>query len=165
VNVTDIVDVSETILKLKYDDSLATLLEMEVSDGVEVYQSSTGYIILKLTVPANIDEMPLVKLRMKAAKGVALLDYLFLDAETEASIIKNFGTISIFTTGDVNLDGIVSAADVTMLAKHLARFETIINETSKRTADTNSDGAVTAADLTRLAQYIAKLISSFENVG
>lgn len=63
--------------------------------------------------------------------------------------------------GDVNLDGEITAADITSLACHVAKVTTIVDATALANADTNGDGEVAAADLTLLAQYVAKIIDSF----
>ena len=62
--------------------------------------------------------------------------------------------------GDVNGDGEVNAADLTTLARHVAKIETITNTTLLQNADVTKDGEVTAADLTQLARFVAKIIST-----
>ena len=63
------------------------------------------------------------------------------------------------TLGDVNGDGQVTSADLTLLAHHVARIETITDATLLKNADVTNDGDVTAADLTKLARYVARIIS------
>ena len=62
--------------------------------------------------------------------------------------------------GDVNGDGEVNAKDLTALARHLAKIDTITDETLLKNADTNRDSNVSAEDLTQLAKFVAKIISS-----
>lgn len=64
--------------------------------------------------------------------------------------------------GDVNGDGKVTAADLTMLAQHVARIDIITDEKALSCADVTKDDNVTAADLTKLAQYVARIITSFD---
>lgn len=59
--------------------------------------------------------------------------------------------------GDVDLDGDISAKDLTLIARHIARIELITNSTALANADINKDGDVTSADLTKLARHIAKI--------
>ncbi len=54
--------------------------------------------------------------------------------------------------GDVNDDGDVSLADVTLLLKHLAGWDVTINADA---ADVNDDGDVSLADATLLMKYLA----------
>ena len=61
--------------------------------------------------------------------------------------------------GDVNGDGEVGAADLTALARHVARIELITDVTLLQNADVTGEGGVTAADLTKLARYVARIIS------
>ena len=63
------------------------------------------------------------------------------------------------TLGDVNGDGQVDAKDLTALARHVARIETITEPALLKNADVTGDGDVTAADLTKLARYVARIIS------
>ena len=63
------------------------------------------------------------------------------------------------TLGDVNGDGQVTSADLTLLARHVARIETITEPALLKNADVTKDGDVTSADLTKLARYVARIIS------
>ncbi len=54
--------------------------------------------------------------------------------------------------GDINDDGDVSLADVTLLLKHLASWDVTINSIA---ADANADNAVNLADVTLLLKYLA----------
>lgn len=63
--------------------------------------------------------------------------------------------------GDVNLDGKVNAQDLTALARHVAKIQTLPqNSSNLANADVNRDGTVNAQDLTRLARFVAKKIPS-----
>ena len=63
--------------------------------------------------------------------------------------------------GDVNLDGSVTAADLTLLARHIGGIELITNETALVNANVNGDGSITAADLTKLARYVGGIITDW----
>lgn len=64
--------------------------------------------------------------------------------------------------GDVNLDDMVTSADLTALARHIGRLDTLTDATAIGNADTTGDGLVTSADLTKLARYIGRLISGWD---
>lgn len=66
------------------------------------------------------------------------------------------------TSGDLNGDGEVNASDLTILARHVGKVETIEDEAYLANADVTGDGSVDASDLTRLAQYVGKIISSLD---
>ena len=53
----------------------------------------------------------------------------------------------------------VDAKDLTTLARHVAKIETITDETLLKNADVDGENGITAADLTKLARYVAKIIS------
>ena len=64
-------------------------------------------------------------------------------------------------TGDVNLDGKVSTADLLALKKHLLGTSELSGD-SLTTADTNKDGKVSTADLLALKKYLLGTIESFD---
>ncbi len=66
------------------------------------------------------------------------------------------------TPGDLNGDGEVNASDLTILARHVGKVETMEDETALANADVTGDGSVDASDLTKLAQYVGKIISSLD---
>ncbi|MCC8090885.1 MAG: leucine-rich repeat protein [Oscillospiraceae bacterium] len=65
-------------------------------------------------------------------------------------------------SGDLNGDGEVNASDLTILARHVGKVETMEDETALANADVTGDGNVDASDLTKLAQYVGKIISSLD---
>ncbi len=65
-------------------------------------------------------------------------------------------------SGDLNGDGEVDASDLTILARHVGKVETMEDETALANADVTGDGNVDASDLTKLAQYVGKIISSLD---
>lgn len=64
--------------------------------------------------------------------------------------------------GDVNTDGVITAGDLTTLARHIAKIQSISSQEALQSADVTGDGSISADDLTKLARYIAKIISSLE---
>ncbi|MCD7767890.1 MAG: dockerin type I domain-containing protein [Oscillospiraceae bacterium] len=83
------------------------------------------------------------------------------DTDDDTSGDSSGGTDST-TPGDLNGDGEVNASDLTILARHVGKVETIEDETCLANADVTGDGDVDASDLTKLAQYVGKIISSLE---
>lgn len=61
--------------------------------------------------------------------------------------------------GDINLDGVVTIADATLLQKHLANL-TSLDEKQLAVADTNGDKTITIADATQIQKSIAGLAPS-----
>lgn len=59
--------------------------------------------------------------------------------------------------GDVNLDGEVTAADLTGLARHISAIETIDDQTALYNMDLDGDQLVGASDLTALARVVANI--------
>ena len=65
--------------------------------------------------------------------------------------------------GDVTGDGVVDAADLTRLARHVARIELLTSTQLLSNADVTRDGSVDAADLTKLARYVARIITTLDD--
>ncbi len=81
--------------------------------------------------------------------------------DTDTSGDSSGGTDAA-TPGDLNGDGEVDASDLTVLARHVGKVETIEDSTYLANADVTGDGNVDASDLTRLAQYVGKIISALD---
>ena len=62
--------------------------------------------------------------------------------------------------GDIDLDGDVDAADMTLLARHVAKISTLSGQALEN-ADVDLDGDVDAEDMTLLARYVAKIIQTW----
>lgn len=75
------------------------------------------------------------------------------------SLEKN---VQLSLLGDVNTDGVITAGDLTTLARHIAKIQSISSQEALQSADVTGDGSISAGDLTKLARYIAKIISSLE---
>ncbi|MCD8390066.1 MAG: leucine-rich repeat protein, partial [Oscillospiraceae bacterium] len=84
------------------------------------------------------------------------------DCLLNATIAYDSGSEGSTTPGDLNGDGEVNASDLTILARHVGKVETMQDETYLATADVTGDGNVDASDLTKLAQYVGKIISSLD---
>jgi len=61
--------------------------------------------------------------------------------------------------GDVNLDGVVDAADLTALARHVGGIEKLTGSKALLNADTDGADGVGAPDLTLLARFVGGIIS------
>lgn len=60
--------------------------------------------------------------------------------------------------GDVNGDGEITSADLSELAKYVARIREIPDTNAHMIADVDQNGTVDAKDMTHLAKYIARII-------
>lgn len=82
------------------------------------------------------------------------------ETETTWYVLRKVSDLS--APGDVNGDGEISADDLTLIARHVAKIEEITDSALLDAADVNSDGQVDASDLTLLARYVAKIIDNFD---
>ena len=90
----------------------------------------------------------------------AVSTYEFKDVKGAHSIVAQFERTNLY--GDTNGDNNVDASDLTRLAKHLAKIETITSLEQLENADVNHDGKVSSEDLTKLARYVAKIITDLD---
>lgn len=59
--------------------------------------------------------------------------------------------------GDADGDGVVGAADLTAVARHVGGIDPLTGETALAESDMDGDGEVGAADLTKLARVVARI--------
>ena len=70
--------------------------------------------------------------------------------------------VTIYLVGDVNGDGAITADDLTVLARHVAKISVITDTAALARCDVTKDGSVKEDDITMLALYLAKIISIFD---
>ena len=64
----------------------------------------------------------------------------------------------ILTRGDVNLDGRVDAADLTVLARHVSNISLLTDPQALANADVTGGDGISASDLTKLARFVARIV-------
>lgn len=69
--------------------------------------------------------------------------------------------LDLILYGDVNLDGIVNAADATVVLRSVVGMNTL-SETQLLAADVNYDGKVDAADAAMILRYVVGMVESIE---
>ena len=72
-----------------------------------------------------------------------------------------FDATKDYMLGDVNLDGVVTIDDATLVQKYLAGISELDDPLQFLAADVNSSGDVTIDDTTLIQKYIAGLIDKF----
>ena len=78
---------------------------------------------------------------------------IFIDSDTKSNVL--------FLKGDCTLDGAVTADDITLLASHLARIETI-EKKKARGAVTLTGDKLSSSDLTLLAKFVAGIVKTLD---
>ena len=64
-------------------------------------------------------------------------------------------TVVVYALGDVNKDGVITVADVTLLQKSLVELATL-DESERQLADFNQDGEISIADATLIQLHISQ---------
>ncbi|MBQ4371799.1 MAG: dockerin type I repeat-containing protein [Firmicutes bacterium] len=72
-------------------------------------------------------------------------------------IRESFPPLADVSRGDVNLDGKVDAADLTVLARHVAGISFLTDPQALSNADVTGEGGISASDLTKLARFVAHI--------
>ncbi|MCD7861822.1 MAG: dockerin type I domain-containing protein [Oscillospiraceae bacterium] len=125
------------------DDIYLGFIEID-GQGSGVWSYSHGFYYDDYTAFETDDGYGILKLTTRTGGGSS-------SGGTDAAI-----------PGDLNGDGEVDASDLTVLARHVGKVETMEDETYLANADVTGDGSVDASDLTKLAQYVGKIISSLD---
>ena len=154
------VDAEKVTLELRMDaEDSAPFLMKEVA-----LIPSDNYTVVHVIVPAEafyFDRNGLAYVFMTLnTKGVDATEgdntALLLVEETVAESKPAAGM-----KGDLDLDGDVDSDDLTLLARHVARIQSVEGQALKN-ADVNSDDKVDSDDLTRHARYVARIISDWD---
>ena len=69
--------------------------------------------------------------------------------------------VKICLLGDVNLDGVVTIDDATLVQKYLAGISELDDPLQLLAADVDSSGEITIDDSTRIQKYLVGLIDKF----
>ncbi len=89
--------------------------------------------------------------------GGGSFEYEYLEDSGQFFISYAFPPLADVTRGDVNLDGKVDAADLTVLARHVAGISFLTDPQALSNADVTGEGGISASDLTKLARFVAHI--------
>ena len=91
-------------------------------------------------------------------KHIILLSCLLIAALLAASIphVNAVDTSDDCLIGDVDLDGVITVSDVTLIQRATAEM-TELDELQRKLADVNGDGRITISDATCIQRYLAEL--------
>ena len=91
--------------------------------------------------------------------AVGLCTLTVFSNTTKNSISATENTISTYSLGDINNDGIVDAVDSTQILIEYANLSTVgtstLNDAQKKAADTNNDGIIDSVDSSCVLAYYA----------
>ena len=149
VNMMKIYTVSGTVTSYLTGDVTIELLQDGAVKYTTTYATGTG-------VAYAINDVTAGTYTMKVRKANHITREYEVVVGTEA-VTQD---LKICPKGDVNLDGEVNADDLTALARHVAKIETLTDDYALLTADVDDNGFLSADDLTKLARYVAKIIPS-----
>lgn len=118
-----------------------------VSFGGYAFDGTEGEILrVKVNVPDNMAEgdYPLImKTETMASTSNETADVAY---------VKSALTVSSYTPGDVNLDGIINVSDATCIINHIiGKTPEVFNQ---QAADVNADGIINVADASMVINYI-----------
>ncbi len=81
-----------------------------------------------------------------------------IESNGELKVSCSFPALPVvLTRGDVNLDGKVDAADLTVLARHVSNISLLTDPQALLNADVTGGDGISASDLTKLARFVAHI--------
>ena len=178
--IEDVTDLGSFNLKLDFNSSMVTVTEVvpgsmdnivvndeNILDGwirIVGYQGTTDVLTGDITV-ANVIFAPVDPCAIGSCDLVIDVTTLKDSTQSGNSIERGVenGVYTLFATkGDVDNNGVVDAADITYLAKHVAEFVDY-QVVCENVADVDGVSGVDAADITYLAMHVAEF-SEYENL-
>ena len=106
---------TETTLTLYDNTLLVELKSYECCDGVTVTASDYGYFTLDIQGLSEGEVKNIVKLTFITSENAMFGSSDFVDVSSEDHIISQFGKLTIYQMGDVNMDGRVNTVDAAMI--------------------------------------------------
>ncbi len=153
-----------------------------VKDGTQSISPSAfsgNYSITEVRLPSTVESIGDYAFsnctslkKLYASESVEIIgDEVFSDCENLVIVAPSDSEIALYAEdngitvvepyavliGDVNLDGIISIADATVIQKYLVNL-TDLNDEQLEAADTNADGYVDIKDATMIQKYLVNLI-------
>lgn len=128
---------------------------VEILNGTDVIKSTTTDANGAYTIPAVTSGTYTLKVSKDRYA-----------AYTEELVVSGgLGEVSrtVNLLGDIDHNGVVSANDLTLLARHVGKISRITDAYTLKVADVyknNGESIVDANDLTKLARYVGRIISS-----
>ncbi len=130
--------------------------------------------LLSVTVPHTVDFIDEYAFgyitEREKVRGFKIYGYDNTEAERYANYYKNwFEFVSLgevptekpdVALGDVDLDGSITVADVSVIQRYLAQIVEL-SDASLNVADTDKDGSITIADASRIQLFLAQIITEF----
>ena len=157
---------------LEFVDAECKIAEGYFESSSAVSANADGSVVLAYVGTENVStDGVLFDIKFKIKEGAAegdsavtlVLDdssFVYNGVEMQdftAGVINGKVTVSAGLLGDVNCDGVITAGDLTALARHLANIEVLTDARKLANADINGDGDVTSGDLTKLARHLANI--------
>lgn len=175
--VTDGSEISDFMIELLYDSDVVSLVSAkpnkDADGGVTINSDAPGVINVNYSnVENTYEEMPIADFVFKVDDNAGPGSYVFLrenpDERKQATRLDgndyvdvplecDFEDLSVFTSGDIDLNGSVEIRDVTHLRRYLARLEEL-TDYQLVMADAYYDNSVNVRD----AVYIQQLLAKFD---
>lgn len=154
------------VLRVKQKFERSELSTPAVPSGVSIIGSPVrGYYIVGEELDTTGIELEVVYSDgsvKRVSEDIEILSYDSSKVGKQNVVLSCYGIqieyeITVCPKGDVNLDGKVTIADVTMLQKFLASLSTF-NDLQKKAAEVSGDGNLSINDATSIQKYLAGLI-------
>ncbi len=159
VSLSNVQNMTETVLTLHYDPSTVTLESFEALADVTIIKSGTGYIDLHVTNLSSDEAKSILKLQFITGEYAPVGKWNFLSVFSEDRISADFNGITICQVGDVNMDGRINTIDAAMIHRY-ALNKLTLSDVQKVYADVNGDLVIDSNDAAMLQRFAVKKLTS-----
>ncbi len=168
ISLSDIENMGETVITVYYNPWFVALKSYECYEGVTVTVSNSGYITVHITGLSECDSKDIVDLVFVTTDYAPVGDSAFIEVECEDNITSNFGALTIYEMGDVNMDGRVNTVDAAMVQRYAVKkleLSDVQKAYGNVNGDYNTDGSakLNTVDAAMIQRYAVKKLDKLGN--
>lgn len=168
ISLSNIENMTSTSFIIFYNSWLVDPKSFSCYDGTTITATDIGYIIVKVDVLAESGSQDVLDITFATSNYAPFGDSEFIGISAEDNITPDFGKLTIYQMGDVNMDGRVNTVDAAMIQRYAVK-KLELSEAPKAygnvNGDLNADGSpkLNTVDAAMVQRYAVKKIDTLGN--